>query len=99
MDDGVDDRFPHGRPRHREGLDAIDAVVGNQPPRVLGVEQVDEESMWRRMEQQRGGPLQKGTVAKPESLDHILVGVVQPFSSIKRVSAAPSSTCFVLPLR
>ena len=55
--------------------------------------------MWRRMEQQRGGPLQKGTVAKPESLDHILVGVVQPFSSIKRVSAAPSSTCFVLPLR
>ena len=111
MDDGVDHRFPHGLPWHREGLDTIDAVVGNQSPRVLGVEQVKravhlreqvaldqilkdqfgtlevadpdlgshEEAMRRRMEQQRGSPFQKGTVAELESLDRVFLGVVQRF--------------------
>ena len=38
-----------------------------------------EEAMRRRMEQERGSPFQKGTVAELESLDRVFVGVVQRF--------------------
>ena len=43
------------------------------------------------MEEQHGGPLQKGTVAKPESLDHVFFRVVQRFPRRPfRLGASPS---------
>ena len=40
VNDGVDHRFAHGFARHGKGLHAVNAIVGNQCPRVLGVQQV-----------------------------------------------------------
>ena len=41
MDYRVDHRLAHRVARHRKGLHAIVAVVGNQRPRILGIQQVD----------------------------------------------------------
>ena len=40
VDHGIDHRLAHRLARHGKGLHAVYAVVGDQPPRVLGVEQV-----------------------------------------------------------
>ena len=41
VDDGVDDRFPHGLPWHGEGLGAPDVFPGHQSQRVFRAEQVE----------------------------------------------------------
>lgn len=40
VNDGVDHGFPHGLPQHGEGLDGVDAIIGNQGSRVFRVQQV-----------------------------------------------------------
>ena len=40
VNDGVDHRLSHGLARHGEGLDAVEAIVRDQGPRVLRVQQI-----------------------------------------------------------